>query len=221
MDVSLGTLIGQAGTFLVLVLVTMKFVWPPIVNMIEERQTQIADGLAAAEKGSRALEEAEAEKASILDEARGQAREIIDQANTRASHIVEEARTEAGSEKERILTAAQAEVEQETNRAREELRGQVGALAVAGAERIMLDFYLINAELGADGYKARYTIRPADGQETLASITLTEWAPAFVTGLQSGTYIVTLELLDAEGNVVDGAFNSTEREITVERTESM
>ena len=96
-----------------------------------------ADGLAAADKGNRALEEAAAEKQIILDEARGQAREIIDQANTRASGIVDEARTEAGSEKDRILTSAQAEVEQEANRAREELRGQVGAIAIAGAEKIL------------------------------------------------------------------------------------
>jgi hypothetical protein len=97
-----------------------------------------------------------------------------------------------------------------------------GTYSGAGAERIMLDFYLNNVELSADGYSARYTIRAADAAadaDPLASITLDEWVPAFVTGLQSGTYVVTLELLDAEGNVVDGAFNSTEREITVERSE--
>jgi len=115
----------------------MKFIWPLIIEMLEERQTQIADGLAAADKGNRALEEAEAEKASILDAARGQAREIIDQANTRGSSIVDEARTEAGSEKDRILDSAQAEIEQEANRAREELRGEVSAIAVAGAEKIL------------------------------------------------------------------------------------
>jgi F-type H+-transporting ATPase subunit b len=115
----------------------MKFVWPPLLDMIEERQKEITEGLAAADKGNRALEEAAAEKQTILDAARGQAREIIDQANTRANSIVDEARGEAGSEKDRILESAQAEVEQEANRAREELRGQVGALAVAGAERIL------------------------------------------------------------------------------------
>jgi F-type H+-transporting ATPase subunit b len=115
----------------------MKFIWPLIIEMLEERQTQIADGLAAADKGNRALEEAEVEKASILDAARGQAREIIDQANTRGSSIVDEARTEAGSEKDRILDSAQAEIEQEANRAREELRGEVSAIAVAGAEKIL------------------------------------------------------------------------------------
>ena len=131
------TIIGQTVAMIVFVWFCMKFIWPVINDMIEERQKTIADGLAAADKGNRALEEAAVEKAQILDEARGQAREIIDQANTRATSLVEEARTEAGSEKTRILESAQAEVEQEANRAREELRGQVGALAVAGAEKIL------------------------------------------------------------------------------------
>jgi F-type H+-transporting ATPase subunit b len=131
------TIIGQSIAMIVFVWFCMKFVWPYILEIIEERQTQIAEGLAAADKGSRALEEAEVEKASILDQARGQAREIIDQANHRGTSIVEEARAEAGSEKERILATAQAEVEQEAHRAREELRTQVGALAVAGAEKIL------------------------------------------------------------------------------------
>ena len=115
----------------------MKFIWPLIIEMLEARQTQIAEGLANADKGNRALQEAEVEKASILSAARVQAREIIDMANTRANSIVDEARVDAGSEKSRILASAQAEVDQETNRAREELRGQVAAIAIAGAEKIL------------------------------------------------------------------------------------
>ena len=141
------TIIGQTIAMIVFVWFCKSFIWPLIIEMIEERQQQITDGLAAAEKGSRALEEAAAEKAQILDEARGQAREIIDQANTRAAGLLEEARTEAGSEKNRILESAQAEVEQEANRAREELRTQVGTLAVAGAEKIL------QREINADTHK--------------------------------------------------------------------
>ena len=132
------TLIGQMLAFGAFAFFCVKFVWPPLLDMIEERQKEIADGLAAADKGNRALEEAEVEKQKILDAARGQAREIIDQANTRGSSIVDEARVEAGSEKARILASAQAEVEQEANRAREELRGQVSAIAISGAEKILL-----------------------------------------------------------------------------------
>ena len=131
------TLLGQMLAFGLFAWFCVKFVWPPLLDMIEERQKEIADGLAAADKGNRALEEAEVEKQTILDEARGQAREIIDQANTRGGSIVDEARADAGSEKARILESAQAEVEQEANRAREELRGQVSAIAISGAEKIL------------------------------------------------------------------------------------
>lgn len=89
-----------------------------------------------------------------------------------------------------------------------------GTYSGAAAERIMLDFYLHNVELSADGYRAKYTIR-SDGDE-VATITLTEWAPAFVTGLSSGTYEVNLQLLDSDGNVVSGPFNDTTREIQVQ-----
>ena len=131
------TIIGQSIAMIVFVWFCMKFVWPALMGMIEERQNQIADGLAAAEKGARSLELAAVEKTKLLDEARGQAREIIDQANTRANGIVDEARGMADQERERILTSAGAEVEQEVNRAREELRGQVASLAIAGAEKII------------------------------------------------------------------------------------
>lgn len=83
------------------------------------------------------------------------------------------------------------------------------------AEKIMLDFYLINTELGEDGYKAKYTIRKNEADAEEHSITMTEWYPAFVTGLTSGEYIITLQLLDKDGNLVDGPFNNTERSITV------
>lgn len=97
-----------------------------------------------------------------------------------------------------------------------------GEYTGSAAERIMLDFYLHNVELSEDGYKAKYTIHE-EGEEdsTLASITLTEWAPAFVTGLESGTYVVRLQLLDESDSVVPGTFNDTQREITVDLEEEM
>ncbi len=131
------TIVGQTIAMIVFVWFCMRFVWPLIMNMIEQRQTQIADGLAAAEEGSRSLEKAEVKIAGMIDEARTQGRDIIDEANTRGGGIVDEARIEAGRERERIVAAAHAEVEQEVNRAREELRGEVASIAVAGAERII------------------------------------------------------------------------------------
>lgn len=85
----------------------------------------------------------------------------------------------------------------------------------ADAQKILLDFYLNNVELSSDGYKAKYTIRKKDPSGAVTSIILTEWTPAYVTGLTTGDYSVKLELLDKEGNVVPGAFNSTERDISV------
>lgn len=90
-----------------------------------------------------------------------------------------------------------------------------GTYSGAAAEEIMLDFYLHNVELGEDGYNVRYTITDEEGSE-VASITLTEWAPAFVTGLESGAYEVNLQLIGSDGNVVPGPFNDTTREIQVQ-----
>ena len=136
MDIN-ATIIGQTIAMIVFVWFCMKFVWPPIMAAIEERQTQIADGLAAAEKGQRELSGAKDEAAKAVAEARTQASGIIDQANARAAAIVEEARGEAEAEKVRIVESGHADVELERNRVRDELRTQVAAIAVAGAEKIL------------------------------------------------------------------------------------
>lgn len=136
MDIN-ATIIGQTIAMIVFVWFCMKFVWPPIMGIIEERQTKIADGLAAADRGARSLEEAQVRIQSMVEDARGQARQILDQAQTRANGIIEEARAGAEQERDRIIQAAKADVEQQINKARDELRGQVAAIAVAGAEKIL------------------------------------------------------------------------------------
>ena len=131
------TLLGQTIAMIVFVWFCMKFIWPPIMNAIEERQTKIADGLAAAERGQHRLEKAKAEADEIVEDARKQATSILDQAHARANEIVAEGKAEGVRERDKQLSAARAEVEQEINRAREELRGQVSAIAVASAEKIL------------------------------------------------------------------------------------
>ena len=131
------TLLGQTIAMIVFVWFCMKFIWPPIMTAIEERQQEIADGLAAAERGQQSLDKAKAEADDIVGEARKQATTILDQAHARANEIVAEGKADGVKERERQLAAATAEVEQETNRAREELRGQVSAIAVASAEKIL------------------------------------------------------------------------------------
>lgn len=137
MDINIGTLVGQMIAMLVFVWFCMKVVWPPILNAIEERQTEIADGLAAAERGQQSLGKAQVEAGEIVEDARRQATGILDQAHTRAGEIVADGKTDGVRERERQLAAATAEIEQEANRAREELRGQVSAIAVASAEKIL------------------------------------------------------------------------------------
>ena len=136
MDIN-ATLFGQTLAMIVFVWFCMKFIWPPIMGAIEERQTQIADGLAAAERGQQSLDNAKAEADDIIAEARKQATGILDQANARANEIVAEGKSDGEKERARQIAAATAEIEQETNRAREELRGQVSAIAVASAEKIL------------------------------------------------------------------------------------
>jgi F-type H+-transporting ATPase subunit b len=131
------TLIAQAIAFAVLIWFTVKFVWPPLLGAIEKRQKEIADGLAAASEGRSALEVAAKKSEVTLNEAKQKATEIIGQAEKRATQIVEEAKGTAKVEGERILTGAKAEIDQEVNRAKEGLRAQVSALAIAGAEKIL------------------------------------------------------------------------------------
>jgi len=131
------TLIGQTIAMIVFVWFCMKFIWPPLLEAIEERQEKIADGLAAAEKGEQSLQEAKVQADEIVSDARKQATGILDQGHARANEIVADGKADGAKERERQLAAAKAEIEQETNRAREELRGQVSAVALSGAEKIL------------------------------------------------------------------------------------
>jgi F-type H+-transporting ATPase subunit b len=135
-DINL-TLIGQTIAMIVFVWFCMKFIWPPILDALEERQQQIEEGLAAADKSQEKLVQAQAEADEIVKDARQQATSILDQAHARANEIVAEGKADGVKERERQLAAAKAEIEQETNKAREELRGQVSAIAIASAEKIL------------------------------------------------------------------------------------
>ena len=131
------TLIGQTLTFFLFVWFCMKLVWPPIMNALAERQKQIADGLAAGERGKHELELASKRAADNLRESKSKVAEVIAQAEKRAAQIVEEAKGVAKAEGDRLIVAAKAEIDQEATRARESLRESVAALAVAGAEKIL------------------------------------------------------------------------------------
>lgn len=131
------TLFAQIVAFVLVVWMVNRLLWKPLSEALRKRQTEIADGLAAAEEGQRALRDADDKKMAIQKEAQQEAAEIVATAQKRANEIVEEAKTRATEEGERIKTAARNEIEGEYNRAKESLRKEVGSLAVAGASRIL------------------------------------------------------------------------------------
>jgi len=131
------TLITQGVSFFLFIWFTVKFIWPPLMRAIEQRQKVIAEGLAAAEKGRQSLETSARQADADLKSARERAADIIAQAEKRAAQLVDEARNSAREEGNREKVAAKAEIDQEVSRARETLREQVATLAVAGAEKIL------------------------------------------------------------------------------------
>lgn len=132
-----GTLIAQAIVFALLVLFTMKFVWPPIATALDERAAKIADGLAAADKAKSELTNANKRVEEELAKSRTETTVRLADAERRGQAIVEEAKAKATEEGNKIIAAAKVEAEQQTVKARETLREQVAALAVKGAEQIL------------------------------------------------------------------------------------
>src|SRR6266851_9817313 len=131
------TLFAQAVVFALFIWITAKFIWPLLQDKIDARQKTIADGLAAAEQGRRALELSTRQADEAIKEARNRAAEILGQAEKRAAQLIEEAKTTAKEEGSREKAAAKAEIDQQVARAREQLREHVAELAVAGAEKIL------------------------------------------------------------------------------------
>ena len=131
------TLIGQMITFAIFVWFCMKYIWPPLIAALEERNARISEGLAAAQRGQQDLEEAEIKVKESFNEAKTQAQEIINQAQKRANEIVDEAKDSAREEADKIKAAASADIDQQITAAREQLRKEVSSIALAGAEQIL------------------------------------------------------------------------------------
>ena len=131
------TLIWEMVSFAVFVWFCVKFVWPPLITAMKEREAKIAEGLDAASKAEKDLELAQEGAEKALTEAKEQASSIIEAANKRAVTIVEEAKADAVTESDRVRATAQSEIEQEANAAREALRANVSVLSIAGAQKIL------------------------------------------------------------------------------------
>jgi F-type H+-transporting ATPase subunit b len=142
------TLVIQGLAFFAVAWLVMKFGWPHIIGAIEERQQKIAEGLAAADRSQKDLAQAQDKANEALKDARAKANEIIEQAHQRASQIVDAAKNDALAEAGRQKALADAEIAAAANRAREDLRKQVSALAVTGAEK------LLRREIDANAHKA-------------------------------------------------------------------
>jgi F-type H+-transporting ATPase subunit b len=142
------TLLGQMLSFAILIWFTVKFIWPPLMKAIEERQQKIAEGLAAADNAQKNLAQAQDKVNEELKAARAKANEIIEQAHQRANQIIDAAKTEAINEAARQKALAESEIVASTTRAREDLRKHVSALAVTGAEK------LLRREIDANAHKA-------------------------------------------------------------------
>lgn len=142
------TLLGQMISFAILIWVTVKFIWPPVMAAIEERQQKIAEGLAAADNAQKNLAQSQDKANEALKEARVKANEIIEQAHQRANQIIDTAKNDAVAEANRQKALAEAEIAAAANRAKEDLRKQVSALAVSGAEK------LLKREIDANAHKA-------------------------------------------------------------------
>lgn len=132
------TLVIQMLVFAVFVWFTMKYVWPPLQKALADRQSKIAEGLAAAERGHRELELTQQRLSDEMKAAKAKAHEIIEKANYRANQLIEEAKLEAQKQALQIAKIAQENLEQEINRAKDTLRKDVGKLAIAGAEKILM-----------------------------------------------------------------------------------
>jgi F-type H+-transporting ATPase subunit b len=131
------TLIGQMITFMLLVWFTMKYIWPPLMDSLEERRKKIAEGLAAAERGKHDMELAEKRATEVLKEAKNQAAEIVNLAQKRATEIIEESKQDAKLEGARLLAAAQVDIEHQVQQVKDGLRQQVSELAISAAEQIL------------------------------------------------------------------------------------
>jgi F-type H+-transporting ATPase subunit b len=142
------TLIAQIIVFGILVWVTMKFIWPPIMKAMDERAARIADGLSAADRAKAELKDADARVAEEIKKARAQAAEIIEKAQQQGNQVIDKAKADALLEAARLKATAQTEIEGMVGKAREQLRGQVATLAVQGAQKI------IQREINADTHKA-------------------------------------------------------------------
>ena len=136
MDIN-ATLLAQAIVMIVFVAICWRYIYPPILAVMQEREKKISDGLEAAKKADDSLEEAQLAFNQELDKAKAEAAELIDKANQRASQIVGDAKGKAQDEADKILASASKTIENETNKAKEELKSQMSEIIIDTTQKIL------------------------------------------------------------------------------------
>ncbi|PSB78522.1 F0F1 ATP synthase subunit B [Photobacterium damselae] len=131
------TMLGQAISFVIFVWLCMKYIWPPLTELLDKRQREIAEGLIHSENAAKELELARANGDKFLNDAKKSASELVEQGNKRRSQIIDEAKAEAEAEKARIIAQGQAELDSERNRIRQELRREMSDLVIETAEKLI------------------------------------------------------------------------------------
>lgn len=136
MDINI-TLFGEMLTFAILVWVMMKYIWPPLMQVIQERQQKITEGLAAAEQSKHELELTQASIAEQLWQARAKVAAVLDKAEQQAEAFIEQSKVTAQTERAKILAQAKLELEREVNKTKGELQQQTVDLVITATEKIL------------------------------------------------------------------------------------
>ena len=136
------TLLAQAVVMIVFVAICWRYIYPPILSVMQEREKRISDGLEAAKKADDSLEEAKLAFDKELNQAKAEAADILEKANTRASQIVSDASLKAEAEAEKIMVSASTSIENETNKAKEELRQQMSDIIIDTTQKFLVMKFL-------------------------------------------------------------------------------
>ena len=131
------SIIGQMITFGILIWVTMKYVWPPLVGAIDKRNKEISEGLDAAAQGKQSLAEAKERQQELIKAGQTKMSEHIATGKSQRDAIIANAAGEGVTERERIVAEGRRQLEQERQAMVSELRASYADLVVAGATRIL------------------------------------------------------------------------------------
>ena len=136
-EFSLGLFVWQLLIFVGLIFLLRKFAWKPILDAVNDRETSIKDALTAAEEAREEMENLQSDNQRILKEARSEKEALLKEALTTKSEIINAAKEEAQQEAQKIIIQAQETIQNEKRVAINELKQQVGSIAVDIAEKVL------------------------------------------------------------------------------------